>query len=230
MLFSALFVLHTTASFAAAKPPLYRQPPPEHVCVQASTIDASTGSCDDNKLFLKQAQDCWEKVKSIHAQVTKDFQAKVGVNPTGGQNQDFGTSKADQDEAVAAHGYMLKVAETALDDLDKYFDTVVLPDDLGHMSDAEVLAEPCYHDAVYPMDQIAEQLEDKIDEMKESKGLEGLMGKTSGARQGNTGSLNGPQVNGGKAQAGAPKAKKGDSKNGASDITGTEENKKKQAQ
>lgn len=223
-----LAIAFSSPAAHAARLPIYRQPAPEHVCALATDIEKHAGSCDDNRLFLKQAQDCWEQVKQIHDQATKEFRSRISGNATGGQGQDFGTSKADQEEAVAAHDYMLKVAETALDDLDKYFDYVVVPDDIDSMTDDQVLATPCYHDAVVPMDGIAEQMEDKIDEMKASKGMEALMGKTSASRQSNTTSLT-QSVSGAQAPGNdTPKAKKGSPKNGASTITGVDEDKKKQ--
>jgi hypothetical protein len=225
-LFSALLIVPSFA-FAAEKPS-YKKPVPEKICISAQELDARTSSCNDNGIFMKAADDCAAKVKAIHEKVTKEYKAAISKNGTGGQDVDFASSKSDNAEAVLAHDYMLKVSTQALDELDKYFDYVVQPDDVD--SDDEILNTPCYHDAVVPMDGIAEQMENKIEEMKASKGMEFSMGKTSGSRETNTGSLAAPPASNTKgAGSGSKKIQGGASPKKSNTITGVEEDKKKRS-
>ncbi len=196
------------------------------MCVAATDLDEKTGSCDDNHLFLEQANACLEKVLSLRAQVTNELKARMGKKSPAGQNQNFDTSKTDQSEAVAAHAFMIKITETALDELDKYFDYVVQPDDAE--TDDEVLETPCYNDAVVPIDDISEKLEDMLDEMDASKDMEESMGKTSGSRETNVKSLNDKAADSKSQSAPVGAIKKGQSPNTPSTITGVEDRKAKE--
>jgi hypothetical protein len=198
------------------------------MCVAATDINEKTESCEDNHWFLEQASECLERVQKMRNQVTADMKAVMGKNQLGGQNQDFETSKKNHEEAVAAHEFSIKITQTALDELDKYFDYVVQPDDAE--TDEEVLNTPCYNEAVVPMDDIAEKLENMLEEMKSSKGMEDLMGKVSGTRETNVNALNRKAADT-KGQAGpAGIVKKGTSPVPASTITGVEDRKKKEQQ
>lgn len=218
------------AASARAEAPRYRKQLPRHVCVTATRLDRSTRGCEDNSVFLRNAEQCLASVRRVADEVARELK-KQGVPEAGdAQDESLRNAQAHLAEAIAAKTYALEYTEQALEDLDGYFDYVVRPDDVER--DEEILRTACYRDAVVPIDRIAENLERRIAEAK--KDLSALEEKFAVASdrafelrnsQGGENTLPAP-VKGGQGNGGpagsvpAPKA-------AGSTITGIEEDAKK---
>lgn len=203
---------------------------PRHVCVTATRLDRSTRGCEDNQLFVRNAQQCLAGVQRVADDMARKLRKK-GVSESEGQDESFDSAQAHLAEAIAAKAYALSYAEQALDDLDGYFDYVVRPDDVT--SDDEILRTACYRDAVVPMDRIAETLERKIAEAK--KDLSALEEKYAVASEraielrnsrGGENALPAP-VSSGKGSGAPAEAGRKASPSSPSTITGVEEDAKK---
>lgn len=207
---------------ALANDSVYNQKPPKSYCVPVETVDSRIQSCKDNRLFFEAAKRCFDDFQKLRTKVTLQLQAKLS-KAAQQQSENFQANETDLAEAAAAHAYLIKIGEQAVQELDDYFDFFEHPADAE--TDEEVLEEPCYIQPADRLNDLVNELEEQVEEMKAAKAAEMFLSKTSGARKSNLGSLNSTApVKSEKTSSAPQKGPKGKDIR-KSDISGTEEKK-----
>lgn len=209
-------------SLALANEPVYNQKPPKSYCIPVETVDSRIRSCNDNKLFFDAAKRCFDDFQKLKRKVTLQLQAKLS-KAAKQQSANFQASESDTNEAAIAHAYLIKIGAQAVEELDDYFDFFEHPADAE--TDEEVLEEPCYIQPADRLNDLVNELEDQVEEMKAAKAMELFLSKTSGARKSNLNSLNETApIQGADTPSSPSKVPTGKTIR-KSDISGTEEKK-----
>jgi hypothetical protein len=217
-IFSILAFTGSTAITAAIAKPIYKNPPPTSLCRSSSEIGKGVEQCADNQVFVQAAKQCYEKLVEIRNQVTKELKKEIDSFSLQNQSASFDKSKRTYDESQAAHEYIFHVGQTALNELDSYFDEVVYPEHAE--SDEEILQTPCYGDAVVPLNEIAVEIKAIVVEAAGKAESADLNSASLTGHGTNLNSLVAPTDQGGtQSQEAAPKGR--DIRK--SDISGTKE-------
>jgi len=210
------FVYLAGAQEAWSKP-VYRNKPPKTFCDSGKTIGNGVESCEGNSIFLQKAQDCWKKLEALQENVTRDLQAIIGAPTPDQQNAAFLQSKLTYEEGNAAQEYMYQVTKTALAEVDAYFDFVVYPEHAE--SDEEIMAESCFKETVVPLNEVANDIQEKLVGIVSKIETSDRNANALGNHSGRIDSLNeaAPKA---KVGAGTPASAPKGKKRGQSDISG----------
>ncbi|MGE3262316.1 MAG: hypothetical protein AB7K68_11100 [Bacteriovoracia bacterium] len=193
-----------------------------------SKIDTNIKSCDDNKLFVRVAQKCFDDFKSLRKSTANDLAGRFAKGDQDKQRKDFADHAANNQEAIAAHKYLISLGELAVSELDGYFDYMEHPEDAEN--DDEILSEPCFIENATALENIVNDFEDEVDTMKEAKEIEKVHSAIS--------SQNKQQIDASSTNLkiksttgkGSGTIKAGTTGNRESDVSGVEESKKKNEQ
>ncbi|MGZ3693243.1 MAG: hypothetical protein ACXWQO_03495 [Bdellovibrionota bacterium] len=216
-------LLLATVLAQAAEQPKYLGAAPKSFCLSGEIVASKVKSCEDNSVFLKAAQKCFADFKALRTSTAADLGKRYGKDHDA-QKQDFANHAADNKEAIAAHSYLISLGETAVKELDDYFDWIEHPEDA--MTDQEIMDEPCFMENASALDKLVNDFEDEVNAMKSAKAIETAHSATSAKnmKQIDAGSVNAPiKSNSGQGSASI----KGHTIGKDSDVSGIEESKKK---
>lgn len=165
---------------AQANKPIYMNPVPSSFCIPVSQVEGKIKSCNDNTIFAQAGQSCLRDIKKLRQNVAGQLKKNFS-NPNARQNEQFQGNVSDNNDAAAAHQYMIAVAKQAINDLDPYFDYMEHPEHAD--TDEEVWQEACYRESAVALDKVMEELEDMVEEMEKAKSIEELHSAISGKHE-----------------------------------------------
>lgn len=215
-----LFLAFTLPALAAG--PIYMNKPPRQFCESGARLGAGVDGCAGNKIFLQAAEQCWQKLEDLEKRVTRELETRIGMKNTAPQNATFQSTKSTYNEGAAALEYMYEVTTLAINEIDDYFDRVVYPE--HSESDEETMSEGCYRDVVVPLDELADKFQEKQTDIVSRIESAEEKAATMTGKDTEIDTASGAQT---KLKAGpAAKGPKGKDTR-SSDISGTEDKKKK---
>lgn len=200
-------------------------------CKPATVLRSEVKSCEANDAYTEAASTCLRQFEES----TGKFAAQLsGVQSGGGQQlaTEQGAKKKFS-EAISVIDLLLATSERLGQEVKAYKSEVVLPDELGPVENGgmeitEYLGKiPCYHLSHELLDRTIELFHFKSEELRWTRKIAQAEGKKAGLRVDDL-----DQTSAGGKSVRATKGRsaggvKGSSPKGASDITGTEEDKAK---
>jgi hypothetical protein len=215
--------VNSSPALASSKKALYQQSIPQSYCMDPNQLLKRIKHCNDNVLLYQAAERCVKDFQSLRKKVALELKARMSAAASS-QDSNFQANQADTAEAAAAHSYLIKIGDKAVSELDDYFDFFEHPDDAEN--DEEILAEPCFIKPADALDNLVNDLEEEVENMREAKATELILSTTSGARKANLDTLTDAPVSSGAAGKSAPSTGPKGKDQRKSDISGTEEKKK----
>jgi len=233
MLFNALLLsalLAPATAIAEDKKPFF--------CRPATTVGGKVNDCEGNGVFANQAKECREALSRMVEQTSGSLAKAIGQSGAGSQCANFGSTAKDYGTSAAELTKLIGFATLAAADLDSYLDYVVLPEDVdnpdlsgNHMQKyAESIA--CFGDNVRAIRAEIGTVNGMRTQLEATRTAAAAFGATA-ANRGEAikaGTLAPAPETGGKHSAVPSASYKGEDKARRSDISGTEDEKKKPAQ
>ncbi len=210
-------------ALASSKKATYQQNVPQSYCMDPNLILKKIKHCNDNVMLFQAASRCVKDFQALRKKVTLELQARLSAAASS-QNTNFQANELDTAEAAAAHAYLIKIGDKAVSELDDYFDFFEHPDDAEN--DEEILREPCFIQPADALDNLVNDLEEEVENMREAKATELMLSNISGARKTNLDSVKDGEVNKDAVGKSAPSTGPKGKDQRKSDISGTEEKKK----
>jgi hypothetical protein len=230
---SLILALNSLPSQAAGeKKPLYLTAVPSAACTSGSDIQKRIKNCEDNNLFLERAKLCMGNFQATRKNVAAQMDARFHRSYGNAQTNNLEAKEIDSKEALKAHDYLIAMGELMMKEMDEYFDYFEHPDDIeaeegdDEAADQEIWQSACYRENAEGLDDLMDELEDQINEMKKARAEEARHASVSSDRQDhltNQGKLGAAKSTKGQSAKGI---KTGKSKPAKSDVTGVEQDMK----
>ena len=212
-------------------------------CESIQTIRAKVNYCDENTAYVAPAQACRDKfkaaVKAKEAELRKILDADLKRSKGGAQDTDFAdVVKALGDTEKVLDG-LIQQGQQLFAEIDAYQEDFVLPVYPGYEDDfkkdihdpkvqREFRSSECYGEAMDDIDIVKAEAIKILDDLGNTKEVAKKLRGLSQGKQGNLGGQGGKAADGVKGESGRAAPAGAPAKNGASDITGTEESKRKE--
>lgn len=204
---------------------------PDTFCIDGEKLSKHVKSCTQNDVYVNAAENCLARLEKLVDTESKVLDALLKGPKGENQNKNLTTANKDYKTAISSLDFLLSEADRAADEVDDYQDYKILPEDY----DAPDIADPdaylenfdCYADTRDSIDSVLEDVAEIKEELEEAKAIALANATAAGVNATNLDStqkgVKAAAPTKGKAPVSAAK-KKGAA---GSDITGTEENKKK---
>lgn len=229
-----LFISALTLSSAQASANVPKLP--KSFCAPGEQIANQLQNCVENQKFIDAAEACLEKLEKTVSQRTNALKAGLDTAKAAQQNKNFTSAATDYATTSATLAYLISLADLAATETVGYLDLVLEPE---HTDDPEANggdpegyknAHPCFAETQEALNDIIDDIEHRQAELEEAKDASDMK---SGLSSGHSGALDSqapattPSLSG-QTPGTAPSAKGQKGKDPrASDISGTEDKKKK---
>lgn len=216
-------------SLAAAPPK-----PPLYFCVPATEIAAAGQECEDNDAFIDRGEDCLDKLDAEIKTATAAMKAAFSPDTVSQQSAKYQSSLQDYQQSSATLAYVIALNELAIREMDAYAGALAEPEDAeeadvnGGNRQRYDMSVTCFGETTRSIRSIQTDFRDRLRQLLAAKRGAAANAATSAAdlQKIDAGSAGTAPAMGGKGQ-GSAAVNGGKSANGASDITGVQQDEQK---